>query len=200
MAPGSSAGERRLRRRASCGPPRWPAIQGNDSPNGPAPAIQREADRGGRPFAPCELRQAPVRGDVRRPKGRAVSHHPVAHDLSGLVEHRRQRPPCHDPGPPRVVDGQKQPDRRGHPVRGLRDDSLGYTLGIEAGVDCPDDLGKDVSACKLAPERRLQRPNPVGEIGTTRRQALPARWATGARLPTSPRQSALRPIWNGESF
>ena len=61
---------------------------------------------------------------------------------------------------PAVVDGQHEPAGRGHPVRDPRDERLGDALRIEAGIHRPNHLGEDVGARQLAPERRLQRPEP----------------------------------------
>ena len=100
----------------------------------------------------------------------------------------------------RIVDRQDQPRRDRQPVRDTRHEDLGHPIGIEARVDGPKRLGKHVHPRQRAPQRGLEGLEPVGEIRSAPGQTSPACRTTGARLPTSPGQSALRPIWNGGSF
>ena len=127
----------------------------------------------------------------------------------GSPASRRPRPPIHRGRRPTPARGlahgrlRRRPDHPvGHrqPVGHEGDDLLAHPLGIEARVDRPDHLDERSTRASRRLRAVWNRPEPVGQIRTDLRHPLTARRTTGARLPTSPRQSTLRPIWNGESF
>ena len=93
-----------------------------------------------------------------------------------------------------AVDGEHEPAGRRHPVRDARDERLGDALGIEAGIDRADHVGEYIGAGKPALERRLQAAGAARKVPARGRRRLSCSTATGARLPTCPGQSALRPV------
>ena len=67
---------------------------------------------------------------------------------------------------------------------------------VEVSVWKEPDLSRTVP---IRPDGKITLPL-LGEVQAESRQTTPARSTTGASLPSSPGQSTLRPIWNGESF
>jgi hypothetical protein len=187
---------RRQRRRAEARlAARRRAVDRHQRPHDPAAAPQgkRQRRRGRLDRRP---RQAAVDPQIGRPERLARPDHPAADRVRRRLERRRQPPRGHRPQVPRlVVGGHHQPARDRDPVGRLGDHGLGDTLRVQAAVDRPDHLGEGVRTRQAAPQRRLVRPQPPGEIRAhRRRQSFPARWTTGASLPTCQGQSALGPI------
>ena len=178
------------------------AVESHDRADRPAPTSERKPKRRHR-------RQA------RRPCRRAVrsAEKSAAANAVPGADHAGPHGPCRTPLAPATGRSSPRPRTRpasstarttqsatGQPVGHEGDDLLTHPLGIEAGVDRPNHLDEEVRPRQAAPQGRLNRPEPLGQIRTDLRHPLSARRTTGARLPTSPRQSTLRPIWNGGSF
>ena len=175
------------------------------APSNPTTApIVRPRQPSGNPRAATSGRAPSVPANLVSAEKSAVEHAPGAdHPIPEGPRRRSSGGVSHST--PRRARGRHR-RRQNHPVghrkpfRYERDDFLTHPLWIEAGVHRPNHLGKEVRPRQAAPQGRLNRPEPLGQIRTDLRHPLSARRTTGARLPTSPRQSTLRPIWNGGSF
>ena len=140
---------------------------------------------------------------VRRHVGSREYFSGADHQAPDRVRGRfnRSREPArgHRPHLSLRIRRQNEPGGCRDPVRYARQQRLGHPLRIEAAVHRASHFGECVGAGKLTSKRRLALPEPRRKVGTDR-PGIPARGSTGARLPTSPGQSALRPIGMADSL
>ena len=189
--------ERRLRRAGSRGSPLETA---GDRARRRAPTV-RPRQVSGNPSAAHAVRAGERRSVERSADANGVAGaNDQARDRLRPPARRRRRAPRdgHRPHAAALSVGRQPSASRGRGSRppGVLEHRVGDAVRIEAGVDRADHVREGrrraTAAAEAAPGAAAAARRGPDACGGGRPE--PASWTTGARLPTSPGQSALRPI------